>query len=206
MNLGRSVAEAMLEREARPLGTLRTFNGAGIYALYYVGEFPPYDEIARANRDGQFRWPIYVGKAVPPGARKGNFGIQQATGPDLFKRLSEHRDTILAASNLSIGDFFCRFVVVDDIWIPLGEALLIARFRPLWNRLVDGFGNHDPGSGRYSGMMPRWDVLHPGRAWAARCEPRHESARQIAAEVIAYLRTAPEPTAHMLGPGVVDLG
>lgn len=52
--------------------------------------------------------------------------------------------------------------------IPLGESLLIERFQPLWNVVVDGFGNHDPGSGRYSGQRPLWDMVHPGRPWAER--------------------------------------
>ena len=84
--------------------------------------------------------------------------------------------------------------MVDDIWIPLGESLLIARFSPVWNALIDGFGNHDPGSGRYNGMRPRWDVLHPGRAWAAKCKERPESAKDIEQDVETYLRSAMFPT------------
>ena len=34
---------------------------------------------------------------------------------------------------------------MDDIWIPLGESLLIEMFVPLWNRILDGFGIHDLG-------------------------------------------------------------
>lgn len=69
----------------------------------------------------------------------------------------------------------------------LAELLLIARFAPIWNNLIDGFGNHDPGSGRYNGMRPRWDVIHPGRVWAAKCKARNETAKQITREVEAYL-------------------
>jgi hypothetical protein len=28
---------------------------------------------------------------------------------------------------------------------------------------VDGFGNHDPGKGRYKQARSDWDVIHPGR-------------------------------------------
>ena len=35
LNLGNSVAEAMLETRAHPLGVLEPFTGAGIYAVYY---------------------------------------------------------------------------------------------------------------------------------------------------------------------------
>lgn len=33
-----------------------------------------------------------------------------------------------AATNLNIQDFYCRFLSVDDIWIPLTESLMIERF------------------------------------------------------------------------------
>lgn len=110
----------------------------------------------------------------------------------MHRRLKEHAESIQATASLDVNDFVCRYLTVDDIWIPLGEALLIAKFSPLWNLTIDGFGNHDPGKGRYKGMVPRWDVLHPGRSWAARCEPRAETAEQIADE--AEARLAQEPS------------
>ena len=186
MNLGGSVADAMLESAVHPLGGLESFNGAGIYAIYYTGGFEAYKPLADKNRDGKFEAPIYVGKAVPPGARKGNFGLDAEPGPALYKRLQEHAESVNTAENLRIEDFFCRFLVVDDIWIPLGESLLIAKFAPIWNKLIDGFGNHDPGKGRYQGMRSKWDTLHPGRIWAAKCAPRKESQQQIITELKAY--------------------
>lgn len=192
-NLGASVAEAMLAGKTHPLGDLPEFKGAGIYAIYYSGDFSPYREIAKRNRDSKSA-PIYVGKAVPAGARKGGSTFSAAVGKSLFKRLSEHAESVRSVSNLNIEDFSCRFLVVDDIWIPLGESLLIARYSPVWNSFVDGFGNHDPGSGRYNGMRPRWDVLHPGRGWAAKCKERPESPEDIAGDVITYLQNATFPT------------
>lgn len=190
-NLGASVAEAMLASKVHPLGDMPGFKGAGIYAVYYSGSFAPYGEIARRNQ-GTKTAPIYVGKAVPAGARKGG-GAGATGGKSLFNRLSEHAESIRAVDNLSIEDFTCRFLVVDDIWIPLGESLLIARYSPVWNALIDGFGNHDPGGGRYNGMRPRWDVLHPGRAWAAKCKERPETVADIARDVETYLRNATFP-------------
>ena len=35
----------------------------------------------------------------------------------------------VAAENLDVDDFECRYLIVDDIWIPLGETLLIGRFK-----------------------------------------------------------------------------
>lgn len=193
-NLGASVAEAMLAGKVHPLGDLPEFKGAGIYAIYYSGDFASYSEIAKRNQDGKAGAPIYVGKAVPAGARKGGGAGTSSGGRSLFNRLSEHAESIRAVSSLKIEDFSCRFLVVDDIWIPLGESLLIARYSPVWNSLIDGFGNHDPGSGRYNGRRPRWDVLHPGRGWASKCQDRPESAEDIARDVEAYLRMASFPT------------
>lgn len=195
-NLAASVAEALLGRKPRALGELESFAGAGIYAIYYVGDFGVYAPIAKRNAQSRFVSPIYVGKAVPQGARKGG-GIGNPTTKALFNRLREHAESIDAVGNLELNHFHCRFLVVDDIWIPLGESLLIAKFAPLWNNLIDGFGNHDPGSGRYQGMRPRWDVLHPGRSWATKCQPRPETVEQIVADVRQFLRATPEPpTAH----------
>lgn len=194
-NLGASVAEALLAGRTHPLGGLTEFRGAGIYAIYYSGDFPPYAELARRNQAGMATAPIYVGKAEPPGSRKGLELVTGVPGKHLFGRLCEHADSVLAASsNLNIDHFSCRFLVVASIWIPLGEALLIARYSPVWNSLVDGFGNHDPGAGRYKGMCPRWDVLHPGRPWAMKCAQRPETQAQIAQDVETYLRNATYPT------------
>lgn len=187
-NLGASVAEALLFGKVHPLGDTPKFSGAGIYAIYYTGDFDAYAPIAERNRDGKFAIPLYVGKAIPDGARKGGgVGSGKETKP-LSKRLNEHADSIRATSNLDIGDFHCRYLVVDEIWIPLGESLLISRFMPIWNCINEGFGNHDPGSGRYKGKPPRWDLVHPGRAWAEKCTGvRPETAEDITNEVKSFL-------------------
>lgn len=181
----------MLSQKAASLGTLERFNGAGVYAIYYTGKFDAYLPLAQWNRDNHLQAPIYVGKAIPPGARKGGFGLDDSPNQALFNRIAEHAESIKLASNLNIEDFHCRYLVVDDIWIPLGESLLIARFTPVWNKLIDGFGNHDPGKGRYNGLCPRWDVLHPGRPWAVKCQPRIETTDQIKNDIAEYFRSHP---------------
>ena len=188
-NLGVSVADALLSSDPVPLGKVGRFNGAGMYAIYYSGDFPAYEDLAKRNRDGDFDAPIYVGKAVPPGARQGGLGLGGDPGFALSGRLKEHAGSIRAARNLNIDDFHCRHLVVEDIWIPLGESLLVAKLAPVWNKLIDGFGNHDPGSGRYNQTRSRWDVLHPGRAWVEKCRPRSETADQIQSEVREHLRS-----------------
>jgi len=192
-NLGASVAEALLGRRPKLLGELEPFSGAGIYAIYYTGKFSAYDAIVKRNIGDRFEAPIYVGKAVPQGARKGGSDVDLLATKALYNRLCEHAESVEATSNLDIKDFYCRFLVVDDIWIPLAESLLITKFAPVWNTIIDGFGNHDPGKGRYEGMRPRWDVLHPGREWAIKCKERPETAAQIIADVGEHLRSKPIP-------------
>ncbi len=200
-NLGASVAEALLTSRVHPLGEIRAFQGAGIYAIYYVGDFPAYKAIAKRNTDGRFLVPIYVGKAVPEGARKGG-GAGESETKALCKRLMQHAGSIRSVSNLRAEDFFCRYLVVEDIWIPLGESLLIARFAPIWNCIVEGFGNHDTGKGRHQGQRPRWDTLHPGRSWAEKCQERLETTEDIVREVKAYLRDTPFPiSTRFIGDG-----
>ncbi|MDR0999909.1 MAG: Eco29kI family restriction endonuclease [Clostridiales bacterium] len=186
-NLGESVAEALLNAAVWSLPP-DSFIGAGVYALYYIGPFPVYERLSKINKDSQYRLPIYVGKAVPSGARKGGLGLDADHGQALYKRLTEHAESIKVTRNLKLSDFFCRFLVVDDIWIPLAESMLIERFKPVWNRVLDGFGNHDPGSGRRNGKMPQWDCLHPGREWATRLQPCALTKEQLEERVIAYLQ------------------
>lgn len=200
-NLGSSVAEALVSSTAHPLGEIPAFNGVGIYAIYYGGPFEAYKPIAERNKDkANPQVPIYVGKAVPAGARKGNALADPLQSKSLFNRLGEHAESIRAAENLDIGDFSYRYLIVDEIWIPLGESLMIAKFAPLWNSLVEGFGNHDPGSGRYQGLRPRWDAVHPGRAWALKCKERCESAADIVRDAKTYLSNIVFPASpHFIG-------
>ncbi len=188
-NLGVSVADALLERPVTNLPPNEPFNGAGIYAIYYQGtDFEPYRGIGDANRRGKYRWPIYVGKAVPAGARKGGFGLGINPGKVLYQRLHEHARSIEQAVNLELSDFRCRYLVVEDIWIPLGESLLIENLSPVWNKVLDGFGNHDPGRGRYKQKRSSWDLLHPGRPWVEKCAENEKTPHQLLAELEEAIR------------------
>ncbi len=166
INLGRSVAEALLLSPVAPLSQVSDRAGAGVYAIYYTGEFEPYAPVAAKNRDGAFEQPIYVGKAVPKGARKGGLSFDAAKGRALRDRLRQHAASVDEANNLDLGDFHFRSLVVDDIWIPLGENMMIEQFKPIWNLVVDGFGNKDPGKRRATQYRSPWDVLHHGRQFA----------------------------------------
>lgn len=143
------------------------FVGTGVYALYYTGKSKYYKPLYDLNRVS-FNQPIYVGKAVPRGWRQGR--SQEATN-ELYRRLCDHTNSISQATNLQISDFHCRFMILEDAaadMIGTVEAALIRYYTPIWNNMIDGFGNHDPGSGRYEQAISDWDVLHPGRSWASR--------------------------------------
>jgi hypothetical protein len=140
-----------------------------------VGKSPHYRPFTGLER------PIYVGCAVPAGKRKGE-GSPLEGGSALSSRLEQHARSIQQAENLDLKDFRCRHLVAVPVWTPLAERFLIEHYRPIWNTVVDGFGNHDPGKGRHAMKRPRWDILHPGRAWAARLQPA-ETADQILADL-----------------------
>ena len=164
----------------RPLLTAETFLGTGVYALYYTGQNPIYRKYAELNRLA-YNYPIYVGKAVPKGWRQSRISdsaINQSR--ELHNRLREHSRNITVGTNLDLEEFMCRFTIFEDDssdMISTIEAALIKLTQPLWNVAIDGFGNHDPGKGRYEQAKSDWDVIHPGRTWAERCNgiPKAES-------------------------------
>lgn len=166
-NLGEAVAQALLRTPARPLENTAHLVGAGVYAIYYTGRFAAYKQIRQQNST-RFKAPIYVGKAVPRGARKGGLSFDASAGKALSNRLRHHADSIDQVKTLDVRDFYFRALMVDDVWIPLGENVLIERFQPLWNRVIDGFGNHTPGKGRRKSKRSQWDTLHPGREFVRR--------------------------------------
>jgi hypothetical protein len=98
----------------------------------------------------------------------------------LYNRLVQHAKSIQQAENLRLEDFRCRYLVVVPVWIELAERFLIEHYRPAWNTVIDGFGNHAPGAGRKDMKRPRWDILHPGRGWATRLRSAETPARIIA--------------------------
>lgn len=181
-NLARSLGYALLERSPQRLDTSSHFTGAGVYALYYTGPHPLYAPSVPLNINGLFSAPCYIGKAMPAGSRTGGLvDTKKSTASNaLYTRLvKDHQKSIVQAENLRVEDFHARWLVLDPIWIPLAESILIDWFRPLWNQHLDGFGNHDPGSGRYNGDNIRWDTLHPGRPWAQRLRPRKETVEEL---------------------------
>jgi hypothetical protein len=185
-HLGESVAQRLMLEPEHALPLDHRFAGAGVYALFYHGNHPAYRLLTRAA-EANIDVPIYVGKAVPEGARKGGFGLGVSPGFVLHGRIREHGVTI-QQTGLDIQDFGVRFLLVDDIWIPLGESMLISRYQPVWNFVLDGFGNHDPGKGRYNQQKSAWDVLHPGRPWANLLPPNPFPPAEWQKRCIAHVK------------------
>lgn len=167
------------------------FTGVGVYALYYNGKFEPYS-ILKSTVNGEAVNPIYVGKAVPTGWRQAKANVLVKTqGTELFRRINEHRKSIEAVHNLDRCDFFVRFMMFSDEltdMISTIESRLISRYKPLWNTTLDGFGNHDPGKGRYQQAKSDWDVMHPGRAFADKCLGDHNSLEAVLSKIAMTLK------------------
>jgi hypothetical protein len=186
-HLAESIVREFFKRQLHPLPPANPFTGAGIYALYYRGDFPLYEPIsdsltrflvAKSESTADQPVPLYIGKSDPPGSRKGTFdeepteeGEEEArevltSKPKhrkLHERLRQHAASISQTRNLSVADFHCRFMLVDEVWVALGEARLVDWFRPLWNVLIEGFGSKVEGGGRSTTARSVWDILHPGR-------------------------------------------
>jgi len=116
MNLGRSVAEALLLSPVMPLANVADLAGAGVYAIYYTGTFESCAPVAEKNQSGIFEQPIYVGKAVPKGARKGGLTFDASKGRALRDRLRQHAGSISEATNIDLGFPFplaCRRRCLD---------------------------------------------------------------------------------------------
>lgn len=170
----------------QPIPPIESFEGAGVYAMYYIGKRGLYKDFHQINRL-EYKQPIYVGKAVPQGWRQGR--IEASSSTELYRRLCEHAKSIVAAENLDPKDFLCRFMILEGAatnLIGTVEAALIRHYQPLWNCIVDGFGNHDPGSGRYNQQRSDWDTVHQGRLWAEKCTASIKTKKEIAEAIKSY--------------------
>jgi len=202
--LARNLIRELMNQPPHSLPLSARFEGAGVYALFYTGSFSLYQHLATSD----LRIPIYVGKAVPGGARKGKTKTPPSKSP-LYNRIGEHVRSIKdATSTLSIQDFLCRYLVVEPLWITLAERFLIEDFQPLWNVGLEGFGDHPPGRGRHAGEIPWWDALHPGRSWAKKLQQtRDESAaRKHVEDFLELQRTRPKELARIIEQRLAEEG
>jgi len=173
------IALALTSQDREKLSGVRDVHGAGVYAIYYKGDFPLYAKISCTET------PIYIGQAAPMSERARTPNEQ---GPRLSGRLNEHKRSIEKASaTLKISDFEYRALVVQSGWETGAENYLIKLFKPIWNketRLVYGIGKHGDSSQTRRNKISPWDTLHKGRAWTGEDElEAKKSVEKIKAEL-----------------------
>ena|SRR6266508_1901616 len=186
-NLAEGIVRRISLHPAHRLPPNDRFLGAGVYLLYYIGDISFYAAIAAQNIKGKFATPIYVGKADPHGTQKGT-GLNPKPGAVLYERLRSHADRIRATQNLKVDHFYFRIVVLDHVWIRLGEAGLIDHYRPLWNAVLTGFGSKIPGKRRQRQQRSAWDTLHPGKGWPELLSEGKHKAEALVKQVEKFLR------------------
>lgn len=191
-SLSESLARELMSSELMPLSDIEKFYGDGVYALFYCGDFPTYQELSDINFSNPGTFPIYIGKASPKTLTGNELDTSAVDTPRAGTRLydrvaNDHRKSIEAATNLKVEEFYCRMLVLNAVWVPLTESALIARYVPVWNSIVPGFGNHAPGKGRVAGKISRWDILHPGRGRETAAAPT-DTYEQLCEEVEEAIR------------------
>ncbi|XCN72520.1 MAG: Eco29kI family restriction endonuclease [Candidatus Electrothrix aestuarii] len=173
-----------------PLPIPERFSGTGVYAIYCTARSGIYKEFHEINRIS-YVVPIYIGKAVPKGWRQARtYSSDRADSYELNNRIREHGRNLEAVDGIEPEDFRCRFMILEGTesdLIGTVEAALIRSYKPLWNTLIDGFGNHDPGSGRYEQAMSDWDVCHPGRSWADKCRGKHSERKLLLDNITEFM-------------------
>jgi hypothetical protein len=177
-NVALTLALEVLEQDLHDLPPDDKFAGVGIYVLYYSGPFEAYSKLAERNKNGKYKVPIYVGKAVRRGARKGSISFQPTDQAAIYDRLRLHSNSIDMASNLDLAHFRYRYLIMEDAFISLAESVLISVFRPLWNQVLEGFGINPTGKPRSGQAKSDWDVIHPGRD-RGRGEPKRTEVEII---------------------------
>jgi hypothetical protein len=160
-NVGVTLAVELLSMPLQPLPPEERFMGAGVYALYYLGDHEAYADlkaIGEAAPGGGV--PLYIGSAVRENAKQG-FNPKPSGQARIYNRLRNHAESIEQTDNLDLADFRCRYLVLNDAYITLAESVMITTFRPPWNGM--GFGSKVVGKNRTGGRASLWDSLHTGR-------------------------------------------
>lgn len=160
--VGRIVALAFLAQPRLSLEAIGDdrFYGAGVYGLYYTGNYAPYKPIVSKEH------PIYVGKADPATQTAKTVRDQ---GEKLASRLKDHKKSVTKADNLRASDFECRILVVASGYQDAAEKHLINLYKPVWNKetkIAYGIGKHGDAPTTRGNKRSPWDTLHSGRNWA----------------------------------------
>jgi hypothetical protein len=184
--VGKLVAETLLLQPRCPLKSMADarFYGAGVYAIYYTGDFDAYLPVSGKE------YPLYIGKADPA---ELHANTPRDQGERLSTRLRDHARSIRGTINLQLEDFDCRYLVVRSAWVETAEDHLIEHFKPVWNKEMKvcyGFGKHGDDPDTRGNKRSPWDTLHPGRNWATRKgnAPGARTVAQIKQEILAHFK------------------
>jgi len=177
-----------LESQPTHKFTRPSFNGCGVYALYYHGDCSLYSQITNSARSQNI--PMYIGKAGPKGGRTGAFNAEYDV-PKLAGRIGDHYESVQEAQNLRTNNFTFTYLKLQKPFIEFAETALINEYRPWWNSYITGLGNHDVGANRSGSEQSMWDTFHPGRYFVQKRSlvPRGTQKQVWKSEVIPQLQT-----------------
>ena len=166
-----------------------SFTGSGVYALYCTAVKGPYAKFGKEINRLEYKVPIYVGKAVPPGWRQS----RQLDGTadkstSLYSRLCKHSHSIEQGKGLSLSDFACRFLHLSTSEQTLATKItdfMVALYKPLWNTIIRGFSRCNFTNSTEQTYHTNWDVMHNGKL------PSTNERKRILSKIYSYLnRTA----------------
>ncbi len=170
---GRIVGITMIAQKRKPLANIERFYGAGVYALYYNGDFPG----LRANFAAGT--PDLRGKADPADAASKTAMEQgDRLARAAYGSLEKYREG--GKPRCDWQDFEYRALVVQTGWQTSAEDYLIHLFKTA-SGIPAGVSATDSANmatipARAPTCASPWDTLHPGRDWAHR-DPKMKDAR-----------------------------
>lgn len=129
------------------------FEGAGLYAIYYLGNSDPYKALAN------LQVPVYVGQSL---SNNSSTGKKKDGLFPVCDRLRKHRVSIIDGG-LLVDEFRFRALLMPDVHTNLGEKGLIRGYKPVWNSILTGFGSNEQGSATRKSKKSKWDTVHSGR-------------------------------------------
>ena len=129
-NLARGIADALNDEPLLPLPPAERFEGAGVYALYYLGQFEPYETDRRREETDLCR---------QGGSRRDRVQGSHRISMRLLARYSladsrSTRNQLTQPRTWTSADFKYRALVVDPFYANVAEVLLIQRWKPIWNK------------------------------------------------------------------------
>lgn len=179
-DLTQFICERFEREKLRPLDCdLPRFEGSGLYAIYCIREGTDlYEPLISLSI------PVYVGKSHTSNSAIGN---SVETPESLWGRVRQHQQSIDAAHNLQLRQFGVRLLRTPDVHCDLGENGLRVGYRPVWNRILTGFGSNEQGSSTRRSARSKWDTVHTGRRRTFGSEPHDaESLRTRVREHVAW--------------------